>query len=78
MIRELKPVDVYIPKQSRKNNPTICFIPTASGDSESYISRFYNFVEEQNCKPSHLSLFKPPTRDLESCILDKDIVNVGG
>ncbi|MCM3741265.1 Type 1 glutamine amidotransferase-like domain-containing protein [Oceanobacillus luteolus] len=71
-------LDLYILKQAKKVNPQICFIPTASGDSENYISRFYNFFNQQDCKPSHLSLFEPPTRDLEGFILEKDIVYVGG
>jgi dipeptidase E len=71
-------LDTYILKQSGKENPKICFIPTASGDSEDYIQRFYSFFQKQNCKPSHLSLFRPPTRDLESYILEKDIIYVGG
>jgi dipeptidase E len=71
-------LDRYILKQSGKANPKICFIPTASGDSESYISRFYTFFEKENCQPSHLSLFKPPTRDIEGFLLDKDILYVGG
>ena len=71
-------LDLYILKQVRKIRPEICFIPTASGDSDNYISRFYKFFNQQNCNPSHLSLFAPPTRDLESFILEKDIVYVGG
>lgn len=71
-------LDLYILKQAKKANPQICFIPTASGDSDNYISRYYNFFNQQDCKPSHLSLFEPPTRDLESFILEKDIVYVGG
>ncbi|MCK1995185.1 peptidase E [Peribacillus muralis] len=71
-------LDLYILKQVMKSKPKICFIPTASGDSDHYISRYYNFFNEQNCKPSHLSLFKPPTRELDSFILEKDIVYVGG
>jgi dipeptidase E len=71
-------LDSYILKQSGKDNPKICFIPTASGDSEDYIQRFYSFFKNQNCSPSHLSLFRPPTRDLESFILEKDIIYVGG
>jgi dipeptidase E len=71
-------LDTYILKQSGKDNPKICFIPTASGDSEDYIQRFYRFFQNQICRPSHLSLFRPPTRDLESFILEKDIIYVGG
>ena len=71
-------LDRYILNQSSKINPKICFIPTASGDSDTYISRYYNFFEKLHCQPSHLSLFKPPTRDLESFLLEKDIIYVGG
>lgn len=71
-------LDLYILKQSGKTNPKICFVPTASGDSENYIERYYHFFKKQSCQPSHLSLFRPPTRDLESYVLDKDIIYVGG
>lgn len=71
-------LDLYILKQAKKVKPQISFIPTASGDSDNYISRYYNFFNQQDCITSHLSLFNPPTRDLESFILEKDIVYVGG
>lgn len=71
-------LDRYILNQSEKSNPKICFLPTASGDAELYISRFYQFFDKEDCQPTHLSLFRPPTRDLESFILDKDIIYVGG
>lgn len=34
-------LDTYILRQSNKVNPKICFVPTASGDSENYIAGFY-------------------------------------
>lgn len=71
-------LDHYILAQSPKENPKICFIPTASGDSDTAISKFYDFFNDQRCEPSHLSLFKPPARDLEAFVLDKDIIYVGG
>lgn len=71
-------LDLYILKQAGKAKPKICFLPTASGDADNYIARFYDFFNQQNCHPSHLSLFEPPTRDLESFILEKDIIYVGG
>lgn len=71
-------LDQYILQQSMKKNPKICFLATASGDSENYICRFYQFFEKQDCQPSHLSLFNPPTRNIESFLLDKDIIYVGG
>lgn len=71
-------LDKYILHQSKKTSPNICFIPTASGDSDNYISRYYTFFKQQKCQPSHLSLFQPPTRDLEGFLLEKDIIYVGG
>lgn len=71
-------LDRYILSQSEKVAPKICFVPTASGDSDKYISRFYHFFKKETCEPSHLSLFKPPTRDLEAYVMEKDIIYVGG
>ncbi|WKA54627.1 Type 1 glutamine amidotransferase-like domain-containing protein [Planococcus shixiaomingii] len=71
-------LDLYILAQSTKEKPKICFIPTASGDSESMTLKFYEFFARHNCQPSHLSLFKPPTKDIEGFVLDKDIIYVGG
>lgn len=71
-------LDLYILEQVRKKNPKVCFVPTASGDSDGYISRFYDSFNMYACIPSHLSLFKPPTRDLEDYVMDKEILYVGG
>lgn len=71
-------LDRYIFGLARRERPKICFIPTASGDSERYISRFYSAFEQLPCFPSHLSLFNPPTSDLKSFVLEKDIIYVGG
>lgn len=71
-------LDRYILQQSKKANPKICCIGTASGDAQSMIDNFYSFFNEENCEPSHLSLFKLPVRDLEYYLLEKDIIYVGG
>jgi dipeptidase E len=71
-------LDLYILGQVEKTKPKVCFVPTASGDSDDYISRFFNAFEKHNCVPSHLSLFRPPSRDLEAYVMDKDIIYVGG
>jgi dipeptidase E len=71
-------LDQYILNQAEKKNPKVCFIPTASGDSDVYIERFYNFFDNQSCTPDHLSLFKPKTRDLKTFVLAQDILYVGG
>ncbi|WHY87371.1 peptidase E [Neobacillus novalis] len=71
-------LDIYVLKQADKSVPSICFLPTASGDAENYIKRFYQAFEKLDSSASHLSLFNPPTRDLEDFILTKDIIYVGG
>lgn len=71
-------LDRYILQQANKLQPKICFVPTASGDADRYIENFYDFFNEQPCTPSHLSLFKPPTRELERFVLEQDIIYVGG
>ncbi len=71
-------LDDYILAQSDKENPKICFIGTASGDAESYSERFlFNFAKKK-CIPSRLSLFKGEFKDLESFVLEQDIIYVGG
>ncbi len=71
-------LDSYILAQAQKSKPNICFIPTASGDSEGYIQNFYTALDKHECTPSHLSLFSPPQHDLRRFIMEKDILYVGG
>ncbi|MCX2718019.1 peptidase E [Lentiprolixibacter aurantiacus] len=71
-------LDDYILKQSPKTNPKICFIGTASGDSEAYIQNFYKFFKSKACTPSNLALFYGHTDKIEEFILDQDILFVGG
>lgn len=73
-----KRIDRYILAQSTASKPKICFIGTASGDSKSYIQRFYNFFNQENCTPSHLPLFKTKIIDREGFLLAQDIIYVGG
>ena len=71
-------LDRYILSLSPKTTPKICFIGTASGDSERYRDNFYAAYKTLPCEPAHLSLFKPSTRDFASFIGEQDIVHVGG
>ena len=71
-------LEQYFLNQTGSKHPKVCFIPTASGESQPYIVNFYQEFSKLNCKPSHLSLFKPPTADLESFILEHDAIFVGG
>ncbi len=70
-------LDRYILEQSRTSNPSVCFVPP-SGEAADYVVRFYSAFVNLPCRPSHLSLFRPPTADLESFLLEKDVIYVGG
>ncbi len=71
-------LDRYIVKQAHKRKPKVCFVPTASGDAENYVLRFYEAFSQLECQFSYLSLFRLPTADLESFVLDKEVIYVGG
>lgn len=70
-------IENYILKQTKKKNPRICFIPTATGDNEAYKVNFYSTFTNLNCRPSHLDFFKR-TPDLNELILNQDAIFVGG
>ncbi|WP_422462385.1 MULTISPECIES: Type 1 glutamine amidotransferase-like domain-containing protein [unclassified Endozoicomonas] len=75
---ESSPVlDDYILRQGG-NNPRICFLGTASGDSESYITRFYQRFAQRECQPCHLELFRRDGRDIEAFLCSQDVIYVGG
>ncbi|MEZ4703656.1 MAG: peptidase E [Bdellovibrionota bacterium] len=71
-------LEKFIVSLSSKQHPSIALIPTASADNEHIIKTFYEVFEHLGCKTSHLSLFKPHTADLNSYILEQDIIFVSG
>jgi len=71
-------LDQYILGLVDKPQPKVCFLPTAGGDSDRYIVKFYSAFLKFPCKPSHLSLFNPQTLDLRGFLLEQDIIYVGG
>lgn len=71
-------LDHYILQQTGKGEPRICFLPTASGDADGYLLGFYKAFSQFHCKPTHLSLFRLPTNDPESFLLEQDVIYVGG
>jgi peptidase E len=71
-------LDLYILEQARNRVPKVCLIPTASGDSDNYIRRFYEAFCAFSCLPRHLSLFRPASSDLAGFLLEQDVIYVGG
>lgn len=71
-------LDRYILGQARNASPSVCFVPTASGDSQDYIRRFHESFATLDCTASVLSLFREPPQDLEAFVMAQDVVYVGG
>jgi dipeptidase E len=73
-------LDDYVLELAPSSRPRICFLPSASGDADHYIVRFYRAFPAGRCEPSHISLFRREqgTADLRAHLLSQDIVYVGG
>ena len=70
-------IEKYIISLVNKKRPNICFIPTASGDSDLYKLNFYRACSALNCVPTHIDFFSR-TENLEKKVLSQDIIYVGG
>src|SRR5689334_8338922 len=70
-------LDAYILRATGRSNPRVCFLPTATGDSDAYISRYYKSFGTHRCQPTHVPLFRR-TPDLEQALLTQDLIYVGG
>jgi dipeptidase E len=70
-------LDRYILAQAHVPEPAVVFVPTASGDSDNYVVRFYAAYLGLPCRPSHLPLFRR-TPELRSYLLAQDVIYVGG
>ncbi len=71
-------LDRYVLSLARRSPPKVCFVPTASGDSDNYIVRFYEAYTADRCLPSHLRLFHRRVQGLREFLLGQDIIYVGG
>ena len=75
-------LDDYVLALAQRPCPRVCFIPTASGDADHYVVRFYRAFAPPRCEPSHLSLFRRD-RGWAGCsfadhLLAQDVIYVGG
>ena len=73
-------LDEYVLGLASSARPRVCFLPSASGDADHYIVRFYRAFDPCRCEPSHISLFRREqgATDFRSHLLSQDIVYVGG
>jgi dipeptidase E len=73
-------LDDYVLGLCQPERPRVCFLPTASGDADHYIVRFYRAFSADRCEASHISLFRREQgpRDLRRHLLSQDLIYVGG
>lgn len=71
-------LESFILGLAKKPRPKICFVPTASGDSEQYLLKFYASFAKLRATAVHLPLFRLAVNDPRSFLLGQDIIYVGG
>jgi dipeptidase E len=83
MEKDSSVLDDYILSLTGARRPRVCFLPTASGDADHYVVRFYRRFSP-SCDASHVSLFRRDQGvggvedDLASHLLAQDLIYVGG
>ena len=72
-------LDDYVIGLTGSAEPKVCFLPTASGDADHYLVRFYNAFRERT-RPSHISMFRRErgVPDVRRHLLEQDLIYVGG
>jgi peptidase E len=73
-------LDDHVLSLTGAERPKVCFLPTASGDADHYVVRFYRAFPSSVCEPSHISLFRRETGvgDPRAHLLRQDLIYVGG
>jgi dipeptidase E len=76
-------LDDYVLGLTGVERPRVCFVPTASGDADHYVVRFYRAFPGSVCEPSHVSLFRRDKgggidADVAGHLLAQDLIYVGG
>jgi dipeptidase E len=59
---------------ANKPRAKVCFVPTASVESEEYLLKFYASFAKLPATATHLPLFRLGITDLRSYLLGQDIV----
>ena len=78
-------LDRYCWECTGKTKPRVCFISTASGDCQDFVSRFDRSFSRYSCDRSYLTFFRKPRtgsilldNNLEQNLLNQDLIYVGG
>jgi peptidase E len=76
-MEETPVLDDYVLSLTGKPRPRVCFVPTAGGDRDEYIVRFYTRFASV-AEATHLSLFRRKVVDLHAFAAEQDVFYVGG
>ena len=73
-------MDAYLLGLVARPRPRVCFLPSASGDADHYVVRFYRHFGADRCEASHISLFRREhgPDDMRAHLLAQDVIYVGG
>jgi len=73
-------LDDYVLSLTGAPRPKVCFLPSASGDADHYVVRFYRAFPASRCEASHISLFRREQgpADIREHLLSRDLIYVGG
>jgi len=77
-------LDDYVVGLAAVRRPRICFIPTASGDGEDALEKFYRAFARFPAELSHLAFFRKPRPGaialgaFERALAEQDVIYVGG
>jgi dipeptidase E len=73
-------MDAYLLSLVDRPRPRVCFLPSASGDADHYVVRFYRHFGADRCEASHISLFRREhgVEDMRAHLLAQDVIYVGG
>jgi dipeptidase E len=73
-------LDELVLELAEAPRPRVCLLPTAGGDSEYQIRRYYETYGDRLCEPTHISLFRLGRHPipLREHLLAQDAIYVGG
>jgi dipeptidase E len=73
-------LDELVLELTGRPHPRVCLLPTAGGDSEHQIRRYYEAYGDRLCEPTYISLFRLGRRPvpLREHLLAQDAIYVGG
>ncbi|HKO92121.1 MAG TPA: peptidase E [Polyangiaceae bacterium] len=70
-------LDDFILSRAKGRESRVCFIATASGDSDRMLVTFYTALGSR-CRADHLPLFRRSATDVAAYLLNQDVIYVGG